>query len=99
EAEIRSGMEIIMVHVAANGLGRGWLGRRIDLKAAAELAKLGERYGLNVCGEGGEYESLVVDAPWFKKRLEIEKAEVVWEGTSGTYAVKGAHLAPKLHKG
>ncbi|MFA5869311.1 MAG: diphthine--ammonia ligase [Candidatus Bathyarchaeia archaeon] len=99
EAEIRSGMEIIMVHVAANGLSRGWLGRRIDLKAAAELAKLSERYGLNVCGEGGEYESLVVDAPWFKKRLEIEKAEVVWEGTSGTYAVKGAHLAPKLHKG
>ncbi len=99
EAEIRSGMEIIMVHVAANGLDRGWLGRRIDLRAAAELAKLGERYGLNVCGEGGEYESLVVDAPWFGKRLEIEKAEVVWEGTSGTYAVRGAHLAPKAHKG
>ena len=95
EAEIGSGMEIIMVHVAANGLDRGWLGRRIDMRAAAELAKLGERYGLNVCGEGGEYESLVVDAPWFKKRLVVDESEVIWEGTSGTYAVKGAHLAQK----
>jgi ABC transporter with metal-binding/Fe-S-binding domain ATP-binding protein len=95
EAEIRSGMEIIMVHVAANGLDGGWLGRRIDMRAAAELAKLGERYGLNVCGEGGEYESLVVDAPWFGKRLEIKRAEAVWEGTSGTYVVHEAALRPK----
>jgi diphthine-ammonia ligase len=99
EAEIRSGMEIIMVHAAANGLDKSWLGRRIDMKAAAELAKMSERYGINVCGEGGEYESLVVDAPWFKKRLVIENAEVVWQGTSGTYAVKDAYLAPKAHKG
>ena len=99
EAEIKSGMEIVMVHVAANGLDKSWLGRRIDEAAAVELAKLGEKYGINVCGEGGEYESLVVDAPWFKKRLVIDEAEVVWEGTSGTYVVKGAHLAPKAHKG
>ncbi len=95
EAEIGSGMEIIMVHVAANGLDRSWLGRRIDMKAAEELARLNELYGVNVCGEGGEYESLVVDAPWFKKRLVVDEAEVIWEGTSGTYAVKGAHLAQK----
>lgn len=97
--EIASGMEIVMVHVAANGLDKSWLGRRIDEAAAVELAKLGEKYGINVCGEGGEYESLVVDAPWFKERLVIDEAEVVWEGTSGTYVVKGAHLAPKAHKG
>jgi len=88
-----------MVHVAANGLDKSWLGRRIDEVAAVELAKLSEKYGINVCGEGGEYESLVVDAPWFKEKLVIDDAEVVWEGTSGTYAVKGAHLAPKAHKG
>jgi diphthine-ammonia ligase len=99
EAEIKSGMEIILVHAAANGLDKSWLGRRIDKKAAVELSGLSERYGVNVCGEGGEYESLVVDAPWFRKRLVIDEAEVVWEGTSGTYAVKHAHLAPKVHKG
>jgi diphthine-ammonia ligase len=95
EAEIKSGMEIIMVHAAALGLDQHWLGRRIDIKAAVELKRLNERYGLNVCGEGGEYESLVVDAPWFRKRLVIDEVEVVWEGTSGTYTVKSAHLAQK----
>ncbi len=40
ETEIKSGMEIIVVHAAANGLDKSWLGRRIDMKAAAELAKL-----------------------------------------------------------
>ncbi len=95
EIEIISGMEIIMVHVAANGLDKNWLGRRIDKKAAMELAVLNERYGINVCGEGGEYESLVIDAPWFNKRLVIDESEISWEGTSGTYAVKSAHLAPK----
>ena len=99
EAEIKSGMEIIMVHVAANGLDKSWLGRRIDGKAAEELVRLSEKYGINVCGEGGEYESLVVDAPWFKKRLIIEDAEVIWEGTYGTYVVRSTHLAPKAHKG
>jgi ABC transporter with metal-binding/Fe-S-binding domain ATP-binding protein len=95
ETEIRSGMEIIVTHVAARGLNQHWLGRRLDMKAAAELKILGERYGVNVCGEGGEYESLVVDAPWFKKRLEIKKAEVFWEDTSGTFIVNEATLRSK----
>ena len=62
-----------MVHAAALGSDQHWLGRRIDMKAAVELKRLSERYGLNVCGEGGEYESLVVDAPWFRKRLVIDE--------------------------
>jgi ABC transporter with metal-binding/Fe-S-binding domain ATP-binding protein len=95
EAEIKSGMEIIVTHVAARGLDQNWLGRRMDMKAAAELKILGERYGVNVCGEGGEYESLVVDAPWFKKRLEIRKAKVTWENTSGAYNVDEAVLRSK----
>ena len=95
EAEIKSGMEIIMTHVAARGLDHHWLGRRIDMQAAADLKRLNELYGVNACGEGGEYESLVVDAPWFRKRLEIRSAEVIWEGTSGTYKVNDAVLRPK----
>jgi len=99
DAEVRSGMEIIITQVAANGLDKSWLGRLINLKTAEELKKLSELYGINICGEGGEYESLVVDAPWFRKRLEVTKTEIVWEGTSGSYIVKDARLSPKVHKG
>lgn len=28
-----------------------------------------EKFHLNVCGEGGEYESLTIDAPVYKKKI------------------------------
>ena len=96
--EIAVGMEIILTAVAAAGLDEGWLGRRLDEKAARELGRLNERYRLNVCGEGGEYESLVLDAPWFRSRLKIIEATKEWDGSSGVYRVKRARLVPKLYK-
>lgn len=33
------------------------------------LLKMAEKFGLNVCGEGGEYESFTLDCPLFKKRI------------------------------
>ena len=34
-----------------------------------ELCRLNEEYQLNVCGEGGEYETFTLDYPLFKKRI------------------------------
>lgn len=28
-----------------------------------------QRYGLNICGEGGEYETFTLDCPLFKKKI------------------------------
>jgi diphthine-ammonia ligase len=95
EAEIDSGMEIIMTAVAAKGLDQTWLGRRIDKKSSTELIRLSEYHGFNVCGEGGEYETTVIDAPWFKKRIEVLETETTWDGTSGIYLIKKAHLVEK----
>jgi diphthine-ammonia ligase len=94
-AEIDSSMEIIMTSVAAKGLDQNWLGRRIDEKSASELSKLSERHGFNVCGEGGEYETTILDAPWFNKRIEVLKTETTWDGTSGIYFIKEARLVEK----
>jgi len=89
--EIASGMEIIVVGVYAEGLGPEWLGRRLDTKAAEELGKK----KLSPVGEGGEFETLVVDAPFFKKRLVIDKADKKWDGTRGEYVIKEARTVPK----
>ena len=90
--EVNSGMEIIISSVAAGGLDKYWLGRRIDTEAIEELEKLSLRFGFNICGEGGEYESLILAAPWLKGRLEILRTEISWDGTSGSYIVKEAIL-------
>lgn len=92
---LRAGFEIIITSVAAQGLDLDWLGRNLDEKALQELSKLKERYGVNPSGEGGEYESLVLDAPFFKSKIEVLEAEKIWRGTSGHYLIKRARLVGK----
>lgn len=81
--------------VAAEGLGERWLGRRLDPAATKELLGLRERHGLHVGGEGGEYESLVLDAPCYQKRIEVVRASADWRRDGGVWRVEEARLAPK----
>lgn len=92
---IASGMSIIVAAVAAMGLDEKWLGRTLDLDALDELKSLRERYGVDVCGEGGEMETLVLDAPWFTSRLEILSAKPYWDEVRGSLHVEQAHLVQK----
>lgn len=91
----RGPWHVLFVHVAALGLGPEWLGRRLDDGAVEDLLRLRERHGLHISGEGGEYETLVLDAPFFTKRIEIVRAEKVWKGDRGTLFVREARLVPK----
>jgi len=92
---IDSDMEFIFSAVAALGLDEKWLGKKADQTTLNRLIDLNRLYSVDVCGEGGEFETLVLDAPWFRKRLEILKAEKVWDGSSGRYLVSEAVL---MHK-
>ncbi|MDV3103291.1 diphthine--ammonia ligase [Thermococcus waiotapuensis] len=89
--------DIVMVGTAAYGLDESWLGRRIDDKALGELIKLHEKYGIHIAGEGGEFETFVRDAPFFKARIVFDEVEMKWNGCnySGVLEVKRAHLEPK----
>jgi diphthine-ammonia ligase len=88
-------MVMVFSAVAAQGLDQRWLGRKLDRQAVNRLVQLRERYGVDPCGEGGEYESLVLDAPWFRYRIEVKEAERSWDGVSGRYRVVEADLVPK----
>jgi diphthine-ammonia ligase len=72
---ISSGVRAVVVAVMAEGLGPEWLGRSLDGSALADLLELQRRMGVSPSGEGGEYESLVVDSPIHSKRLELVEAE------------------------
>lgn len=92
---IDAGIESVFVHVAANGLDKDWLGRRLDRRAIDDLARLAGPRGLNPAGEGGEYETFVVDAPQFKQRVQIEESEGFWRRDSGTLEIRRASMAFK----
>jgi ABC transporter with metal-binding/Fe-S-binding domain ATP-binding protein len=91
-AMLDAGFEIRIVQVAAAGLDESWLGRTLDADTLAELTDLNERYGVHVLGEGGEFETLVVDAPHMDRRIGLD-AEPVWEGTRGHLRIADAWLA------
>jgi len=101
EEMISEGLVIVVTSVAARGLDSQWLGRVLDSGAVEELVELHRRFGVDVCGDGGEMETLVLDAPWFRRRLEITRASSIWDGVSGRYQVEEARLFPKqtIHKG
>ncbi len=90
---VDAGFEIHVIQVAADGLDESWLGRTLDHEALDELAALNERRGVHVLGEGGEYETLVVDGPHMARRLEYDAA-VEWDGVRGELAIDDAWLAP-----
>ena len=92
------GMKIIVSAVAAEGLNQEWLGSALDEDAINRLSNLHEKFGVDICGEGGEYESLVIDAPWFKKRIQIISSDIQWDGMSGRFFVNEARLENKMHK-
>lgn len=53
---------------------RAWVGRAIDRKSVEELASLAPSPDL--CGENGEYHTLVLDGPLFKKALRLATFDV-----------------------
>jgi diphthine-ammonia ligase len=87
--------KVIIVGVYAYGFDKSWLGKEINSATLEKLVELHKKYQISLVGEGGEYESLVLDAPFYKKRIEIVKAETSYENSSGVLVVKEAKLVDK----
>ena len=89
------GFKIMICGVAAWGLDESWLGRIIDDDTIDELVKLNEKYHVDIAFEGGEAETLAVDGPIFKKRIEILKYKKEWHLDSGVFIIEDAVLRKK----
>ena len=92
EEMVAHGFDIRIVSVAAGGLDEKLLGKQFDQSLINQLANLNETAGIHPMGEGGEYETLVMNGPNFNRALDIE-ATRHWDGTRGTLQVSAAHLA------
>ncbi|XP_014239939.1 diphthine--ammonia ligase [Cimex lectularius] len=74
---INTHIDAIVIKVAALGLDPAkHLGLKIS-EIQPHLIKMNEKYGLNICGEGGEYETFTLDCPLFCKSLVIDDWETV----------------------
>jgi len=92
---ISSGFKVIIAGVFSYPFDEKWLGREIDSEMLDELKPLSEKYSITLSGEGGEYESFVLDAPFFSKRIVIDESEYFCKNYNGRFIIKKAHLEDK----
>jgi uncharacterized protein (TIGR00290 family) len=74
---VSAGFEAVVVSARADIFGPEWLGRRIDESFIKDLLKLKATRTFDLCGEFGEYHTLVVDGPIFKRSIKIRAFEKV----------------------
>mgnify|MGYP001573494147 FL=1 len=86
----------MLIAVASYGFDHSWLGRTITPEDLKKLLILHKKLGINVNGEGGEYESLVLDCPLYSKRVVIDELSVIEDGKyTARIVIDKAHLEEK----
>jgi len=75
-------IKTIITKICAPGLNQQDIGKEIDKNMLEKLKAINNKIGFNIAGEGGEYESFVLDSPSFKKQIEIVKSK---KTSSGEY--------------
>jgi diphthine-ammonia ligase len=92
---LKNGFVIQITSVSSMGLNTNFLGTILNYSNLKELFKLSQQYGFNLSFEGGEAETIVLDCPIFKKRLEILASKIYWDGQRGIVEISDISLLDK----
>lgn len=92
---IDAGFESIIIATKADMIEKEWLGRRLDTDFISYLDELKKTKDVTPCGEAGEYHTLVVDGPLFKKRIEILESKKVLRNERWFLEISGTDLRNK----
>ncbi len=79
---LKNHFKVIIVGVFAYPLDKGWLGRKLDHNFIKEITQLNEdpQFKISSAGEGGEFESFVLDCPLFRHGLHVKTYRDFKEG-------------------
>ena len=83
---IKAKFKVIIIGVYAYPLDESWLGRKIDKKFIKDVQELNQKYKINPSGEGGEFETLVLDCPLFEKPLNPKSNYIT--GSDNSWSLK-----------
>jgi len=76
EQLLSHGFEVLFSCIKKRWLTESWVGRELDEPAIADLQIVRERTGLDLCGEEGEYHTLVADGPQFTRAIRVDSYSV-----------------------
>ena len=71
-----AGFESVIVCARADIFDEAWLGRLVDRRCVSGLVSLCQKVGADVCGEHGEYHTLALNGPMFRRRLHVSQGAV-----------------------
>jgi len=94
EEVLKEGITAVISGVFAEGL-EGCAGKIIDEPLVRSLKSIAKKHGINAAGEGGEIETTVLDAPLFRKRVEVERAKTVSKNHEENFMIESARLVAK----
>jgi diphthine-ammonia ligase len=85
---VNAKFKVIITGVFAYPFNEKWLGKEIDDRFINELEILNRKHKISMIGEGGEFETFVVDCPLFKKPMKIKSFKDSGEGNSWVRELK-----------
>jgi len=91
ESLVEHGFEVVFTSVSTEGMDEGWVGRKLDEESLTILKEASREYRFNLDGEGGEFETIVTDAPQMKRKILLD-GEVIWHGSRGVLELKSCRL-------
>ncbi len=74
--EVAQRLDAMIVVTAAEGLDAGFLGARFNDDLIRRLKRVEATHRIHLAGEGGEYESLVLNAPFYSRPVTYSTTEV-----------------------
>lgn len=87
-----AGLDVRIIHTAADGLDALWIGVQIDDNSLARLQEVALTHQIRIDGEGGEFETTVLNAPWMERALTLDgttsstSSTSTFESTSVTWS-------------
>ncbi len=73
---LAGGYKVLFSCVKTRWLDASWVGRELNDEAITSLRALRELNGLDLCGEEGEYHTLVTDAPGFQRCIQLDATHI-----------------------
>ncbi|MFA4861386.1 diphthine--ammonia ligase [Methanoregula sp.] len=74
--EVSERLDAMIIVTAAEGLGADFLGARFDAALIDRLKRVAASHRINIAGEGGEYESLALNAPFYSRPITYTTSEI-----------------------
>jgi diphthine-ammonia ligase len=75
--EVAQRLDSIIVVTAAEGLDEHFLGAHFDDKLIRRLQRVAAVHRINLAGEGGEYETLTLNAPFYSRPITYTSSRIV----------------------